>query len=252
MTSRSWGLLALVLVLAACGGHAEARVSRTTPPRVVKARTCEPGLHRLGSTRVAYAAVVQQPTRAFRRPGRAAFARFDLKNVNGVETVFGVTGALLTRSCRATWYHVQLPMRPNGAVGYVRARDVWVTHVPTRIEVDVSARRLSFFRRGRLVLRTRVAVGSSATPTPYGRFYVNQRLIPTDPSGPYGPGAIGISAFSNVLTGWAQGGPVAIHGTNEPSSIGHAVSNGCIRLPNPVLQRLFRVTPAGTPVVVHP
>ena len=172
--------------------------------------------------------------------------------MNGVETVFGVTGALVTRSCRATWYHVQLPMRPNGAVGYVRARDVWVTHVSTRIDVDVSARRLSFFRRGRLVLRARVAVGSSATPTPYGRFYVNQRLIPADPSGPYGPGAIGISAFSNVLTGWTQGGPVAIHGTNEPSSIGHAVSNGCVRLPNPVLRRLFRVTPAGTPVVVHP
>jgi lipoprotein-anchoring transpeptidase ErfK/SrfK len=252
MATRSWGLLALVLVLAACGGHAEARGSRTTPPRVVKARTCEPGLRRLGSPRVAYVAVVQQPTRAFRRPGRAAFARFGLKNVNGVETVFGVTGAVLTRSCRATWYHVQLPMRPNGAVGYVRARDVWVTHVPTRIEVDVSARRLSFYRRGRLVMRARVAVGSSATPTPYGRFYVNQRLIPTNPNGPYGPGAIGISAFSNVLTGWTQGGPVAIHGTNEPSSIGHAVSNGCVRLPNPVLRRLFRATPAGTPVVVHP
>jgi lipoprotein-anchoring transpeptidase ErfK/SrfK len=124
--------------------------------------------------------------------------------------------------------------------------------VRTRIEVDVSARRLSFFRRGRLVLRAHVAVGSGATPTPYGRFYVNQRLIPSNPNGPYGPGAIGISAFSNVLTGWAQGGPVAIHGTNEPWSIGHAVSNGCIRLPNSVLRRLFRATPAGTPVVVHP
>jgi L,D-transpeptidase catalytic domain len=252
VTTRSWGFLALVLVLTACGGHAEARVSRTTPPRVVKARTCKPGLRQLGSTRIAYAAVVQQPARAYHHPGRAAFARFGLKNVNGVETVFGVTGAVVTRSCRATWYHVQLPMRPNGAVGYVRARDVWVTHVLTRIDVDVSARQLSFFRRGRLVLRARVAVGSSATPTPLGRFYVNQRLIPTNPNGPYGPGAIGISAFSNVLTGWTQGGPVAIHGTNEPSSIGHAVSNGCIRLPNPVLQRLFRVTPAGTPVVVHP
>jgi L,D-transpeptidase catalytic domain len=254
MTVRSWGLIAavLALVLAGCGGNADARAKKTAPPRVVKDRTCEPGLRRLGSPRVAYAAVVQRPTRAFRRPGRSVVARFGLKNVNGVETVFGVTGAVRTRSCRTTWYRVQLPMRPNGAAGYVRARDVWVTHVPTRIEVDVSARRLSFFRRGRLVLRARVAVGSSGTPTPYGRFYVNQRLIPSNPSGPYGPGAIGISAFSNVLTGWAQGGPVAIHGTNEPWSIGHAVSNGCIRLPNPVLRRLFRATPAGTPVVVHP
>jgi L,D-transpeptidase catalytic domain len=252
MAVRSWGLLALAFVLAGCGGHTDARVSRTTPPRAVKARTCESGLRPLGSTRVAYAAVVQRPVRAYRRPGRAAFARFGLKNVNGVETVFGVTGVVRAGSCRATWYHVQLPMRPNGAVGYVRARDLWVTRVPTRIEVDVSARRLSFFRRGRLVLRARVAVGSGATPTPYGRFYVNQRLIPDDTTGPFGPAAIGISAFSNVLTGWTQGGPVAIHGTNEPWSIGHAVSNGCIRLPNQVLRRLFRATSAGTPVVVHP
>ena len=251
MTVRSWGLVAAALVLAGCGGKADARVSRTAPPRVAKARTCKPELHRLGSTRVAYAAVVQQPTRAYRRPGRAAFASFGLKNVNGVETVFGVTGVVRNRSCRATWYHVQLPMRPNGASGYVRARALWVTRVPTRIEVDVSARRLSFFRRGRLVLRSRVAVGSGGTPTPYGRFYVNQRLIPSNPSGPFGPGAIGISAFSNVLTGWAQGGPIAIHGTDAPSSIGHAVSNGCIRVHNPVLVRIFRSTLAGTPVIIR-
>jgi len=100
------------------------------------------------------------------------------------------------------------------------------------------------------VLRTRVAVGSPATPTPTGSYYVNQRLIPADTSGPFGPGALGISAFSNVLTGWTQGGPIAIHGTNEPWSIGRAVSNGCIRVPNRTLRRLFAATRAGTPVVI--
>ena len=97
-----------------------------------------------------------------------------------------------------------------------------------------------------------VAVGAPSTPTPTGRFYVNQRLVPTEPGGPFGPGAIGISAFSNVLTGWTQGGPVAIHGTNEPWSIGHPVSNGCIRLPNPVAKRLFYATLEGTPVIIRP
>jgi lipoprotein-anchoring transpeptidase ErfK/SrfK len=80
---------------------------------------------------------------------------------------------------------------------------------------------------------------------------VNQRLIPSERGGPFGPGAVGISAFSPVLTGWAQGGPIAIHGTNEPWSIGRAVTNGCIRLPNAVLVRLFRQTPAGTPVLIR-
>ncbi len=102
------------------------------------------------------------------------------------------------------------------------------------------------------MLRTTAAVGAPATPTPTGRFYVNQRLIPRDPTGPFGPGAIGISAFSDVLTGWTQGGPIAIHGTNEPWSIGRNVSNGCIRVRNPVLRRLFDAVSAGTPVLVRP
>jgi lipoprotein-anchoring transpeptidase ErfK/SrfK len=84
-----------------------------------------------------------------------------------------------------------------------------------------------------------------------GRYYVNQRLVPSDKSGPFGPGAVGVSAFSPVLTGWAQGGPIAIHGTNQPWSIGHSVSNGCIRLPNAVLKRLFAGALAGTPVVIR-
>jgi lipoprotein-anchoring transpeptidase ErfK/SrfK len=101
------------------------------------------------------------------------------------------------------------------------------------------------------MLTATAAVGSAATPTPTGSFYVNQRLVPTDPSGPFGPGAVGISAFSNVLTGWTQGGPIAIHGTNEPWSIGKAVSNGCIRLPNPVLRRVFAQAVGGTPVLIR-
>ncbi|MDQ5820784.1 MAG: L,D-transpeptidase, partial [Actinomycetota bacterium] len=123
--------------------------------------------------------------------------------------------------------------------------------VRTRIEVDISGRRVTLFRRGKPVLSAAAAVGSSATPTPTGRYYVNQRLIPTDTSGPFGPGAIGISAFSNVLTGWTQGGPIAIHGTNQPWSIGRPVSNGCIRLPNKILRRMFSAALAGTPVVIH-
>ena len=81
---------------------------------------------------------------------------------------------------------------------------------------------------------------------------MNQRLVSTITDRPYGPGAVGISAFSNVLTGWTQGGSVAIHGTNEPWSIGRAVSNGCIRLRNDVLRRVFAIAVAGTPVVIRP
>jgi len=145
---------------------------------------------------------------------------------------------------------VQLPQRPNGASGWVRAADVEIVPVHTRIVIDLSARRLTFHRDGKARLTTTAAVGSPATPTPTGRYYVNQRLVPRDTSGPFGPGAIGVSAFSNVLTGWTQGGPIAIHGTNEPSSIGHAASNGCVRVRNDILRRLFKVALAGTPVII--
>jgi L,D-transpeptidase catalytic domain len=251
-------LAVLVLALAGCGGttaaHAPTATKPPPPPSPSpKRRTCKPGsLRPLGSSSLAYAAVVQRPLRAYRRPGGPAFARFGLKNVNDIYNVFGVVGKVVDGACRTTYYRVQLPMRPNGTIGYVHAWAVWVAPVRTRIEVDVSERRLTFYRRGRPVLTSRTAVGASATPTPIGRFYVNQKLIPSSPSGPFGPGAIGISAFSNVLTGWTQGGPVAIHGTNAPWSIGRAVSNGCIRLPNPVLRRLFQAAPTGTPVIVHP
>jgi lipoprotein-anchoring transpeptidase ErfK/SrfK len=188
----------------------------------------------------------------YRKPRGARIARFRRLNQNGYPTTFGLVGAILTRTCAISWYRVKLPMRPNGIVGYVRPWAVDAEKVRTRIVVDISARELRFFVAGRLALKTPVAVGSAATPTPTGRYYVNQRLVSLNPSGPYGPAALGVSAFSDVLTGWTQGGPIGIHGTNAPWSIGHAVSNGCIRVPNATLRKLFAATLGGTPVLIHP
>jgi lipoprotein-anchoring transpeptidase ErfK/SrfK len=242
--------LPLACFLAACGTTA-VRGSTTQPPAAA-APHCRPGTSPVGTKTATVAAVVPRHARVYRRPGGSSFGTFGRLNQNGFPTVFRVLAAVRRRDCRASWYRVQVPLRPNGVAGFVPARDVKLGTVHTRVLVSVSARRLTLYRNGRPVLRTPVAVGSSATPTPTGSYYVNQRLIPSDPSGPFGPGAIGISAFSNVLTGWTQGGPIAIHGTNEPWSIGHAVSNGCIRVHNPVLRRLFASTPAGTPVVIRP
>jgi lipoprotein-anchoring transpeptidase ErfK/SrfK len=212
---------------------------------------CVPGVRALtGSQRVAYAATAVRPAAVYSRPGGRVVRRFDLLNANGARTVFGIVGERVERSCRVAWLHVELPVRPNQATGWIRAADVTRRAVHTRIAVDLSQLRVRVYRFGKLVLSTPAAIGSSATPTPRGRYYVNQRLIPADPNGPFGPGAVGLSAFSPVLTGWMQGGPVAIHGTNEPWSIGHRVSNGCIRVPNPALRKLFRLAVTGTPVVI--
>ena len=244
---RKLFLVLVAALLAGCG------VGRSTEPtRVLGAKVvrCSAGeLRPLGSQKLAYVGVA--PRGAVARRGSHSI-RFGVRNVNGYPTVFAVTGAVLDSACKPRWYRVELPVKPNGQTGLVQARALQIQTVATRIEIDLSKRRLTLFRAGRRTLTATVAVGSPATPTPTGRYYVNQRLVPTDPNGPYGPGAVGISAFSNVLTGWAQGGPVAIHGTDEPWSIGHAVSNGCIRLPNGTLRRLFRVAVAGTPVIIHP
>ena len=84
-----------------------------------------------------------------------------------------------------------------------------------RLRIELGRRRLIAYEGGRERLRLTVAVGRPGTPTPTGSFYVLERLYLTDPRGPYGPGALGLSSFSPVLTGWTRGGPVAIHGTNE-------------------------------------
>ena len=238
------------LLAAGCGG------ARPVPPRSgvagKTAERCDAATRTLtGSGSVAWAGYLRRPTTAFTRPGGAPISRFGLRNVNGVDMVFGVLAERVDTRCRATWLHVALPIRPNGATGWVRARNVVRRAVHTRITVDLSERRVRLYRNGRLVLTAPAAIGSAATPTPLGRYYVNQRLIPEDRSGPYGPGAVGISAFSPVLTGWTQGGPIAIHGTNEPWSIGHAVSNGCIRIPNAALRRVFPAAVSGTPVLIR-
>jgi lipoprotein-anchoring transpeptidase ErfK/SrfK len=225
-----------------------------SPARRPTATPCRAGvLHPVGTATTAYAALARRSgVDAYAKPHGRRLVHFEKLNENRYPTTFSVVGAILTRDCSASWYRVKLPMRPNGIIGYVRPSDVLVQKVTSRIEIDLSERRLSFYAGRKLLLKTPIAVGSPATPTPVGRFYVDQRILTTNPNGPFGPGALGVSAFSDVLTGWSQGGPIGIHGTNAPWSIGRAVSNGCIRVPNATLKRIFAATVGGEPVVIHP
>jgi lipoprotein-anchoring transpeptidase ErfK/SrfK len=43
-----------------------------------------------------------------------------------------------------------------------------------------------------------------------------------------------------------------IHGTNQPHTIGEAVSSGCFRLVNHDVMDLYERVPVGTRVVVQP
>jgi L,D-transpeptidase catalytic domain len=188
---RKLALLGLALLAAGCGAH---RAARTTTARTAaggvlatRARLCTAGeVLPLGNARKAYVGVATHGAVAERKPSGAAVARFGAKNVNDYPTIFGVVGAVVRRDCTPSWYRVQIPVRPNGATAFVRASRIELQTIDVRIDVDVSARRLVAYRAGRPILRTTVAVGSPRTPTPLGRFYVNQRLVPEDTSGPFG------------------------------------------------------------------
>jgi hypothetical protein len=182
-------------------------------------------------------------------PGIVAVA--PQRTSDGLPRVFAVTAIRDTAACRPASFRVQVPARPNGSTRWVKADAFRVMWVDTRIVIHVKAMRLELYRGSRVVLRSPIAPGAPDTPTPIGRFYVTQRLVLKDPNGPWGPAALGTSAFSPVLKNWVDGGPVGIHGTNEPWAIGHAASHGCIRLPNALMKELFAQVPAGTPIVIR-
>ena len=43
----------------------------------------------------------------------------------------------------------------------------------------------------------------------------------------------------------------AIHGTNQPQTVGRAVSHGCVRLRNEDIVKLYAMVPVGTPVYIY-
>jgi lipoprotein-anchoring transpeptidase ErfK/SrfK len=116
-----------------------------------------------------------------------------------------------------------------------------------RIEVDLDARQLYVYRGGQRVESHPVAVGSTEWPTPTGEWTIGQvvfnpewippdqewaegreRKDPGDPENPLGRAQLVYSP------------PNTVHGTNEPESLGQAVSHGSIRVSNEVAVRLAR------------
>lgn len=162
----------------------------------------------------------------------------------------------LVRAVQPGWLQVSLPHRPNGSTGWIRASDVTLTDDSYTMVISLGAHHLNVFSQGRLVDQAPVAVGGSSGPTPTGSFYVTEMIPCNDTSGqpcsvrgPYGPGAFGLSGFSNVYASFGGGnGQIAMHGTNQPFLIGENVSHGCVRLANTDMSRLMQEIPVGTPV----
>jgi hypothetical protein len=147
------------------------------------------------------------------------------------------------------WARVQLPILPNGSVGWVPRSALSGYHlVRTRLVVDRRRLEATLWVGRRVAFRAPVGIGRPESPTPAGRFYVRNRIRSLGAF--YGPVAFGTSARSDVLTDWPAGGYIGIHGTSKPWLIPGRISHGCIRMRNVDILRLARLMPVGTPLTI--
>ena len=103
------------------------------------------------------------------------------------------------------------------------------------ITINTMSKILTLYRNGRVFKSYPVAVGKPTTPTPMGTFTIINKQI--NPGGPFGSRWMGLSKPH-----------YGIHGTNNPSSIGTAASNGCIRMYANDVEDLFNYVSVGTVV----
>ncbi|HSE82669.1 MAG TPA: L,D-transpeptidase [Gaiellaceae bacterium] len=182
------------------------------------------------------------------RPGGRVVARLDAR------TEFGSRTTVAVAAKRGRWLGVVTTHLPNGRLGWVDPDESAVEERQTRVSVriDLSRRRL-VVRRGEGVLRRiTVAVGRPTSPTPTGRFAVTDKLAGSRYSASYGCCILALSAHQpNLPAGWQGGDRIAVHGTNDPGSLGTAASAGCPRASDRDMRYLLRTVPLGAPVFVR-
>jgi lipoprotein-anchoring transpeptidase ErfK/SrfK len=170
--------------------------------------------------------------------------------LTGAQTVLPVLGHAVSRSGQS-WVRVRLPGRPNGHTGWISVQQTKQTSTGWHIVITLSARRVTVYHYGRAGRRFRAVVGKPSTPTPRGRFFIEEpvALSSRDAGGPF---ALATSARSNVLQEF-EGGPgqIALHGTDNLSGApGTAVSHGCVRLSTSAITWLAGHVGAGVPLTI--
>ena len=179
------------------------------------------------------------------KPGGTQLATLGSTTSFGSARVLGVVG----RS--GHWLRVSTADLPSTRNGWVDAAQPGVAVRSTDISLVVHLRRRTLqFLRGAHVVRTiRVGIGAPASPTPVGHFAVTDKLAGSAFSPVYGCCILALSAQQTHLpAGWHGGNRIAIHGTNVPSSIGGAVSTGCLHAAAADLRYLMARVPLGAPV----
>jgi lipoprotein-anchoring transpeptidase ErfK/SrfK len=176
----------------------------------------------------------------------------DRRPLTGVRTVVPVLGHSTSTHGR-TWVDVRIPGRPNGSTGWITTAGTMPSWTAWRLVVNLSARTVTVYDRGRVAYRFPAVVGAPATPTPQGQFFIEEGLsLSAQSSG--APFALATSARSDVLQEFDGGpGQIALHGMgNLSGALGTASSHGCIRLDTPDITWLAMHIGAGVPLTIVP
>lgn len=108
---------------------------------------------------------------------------------------------------------------------------------PLKIIVDKQSHRLAVVSGGIMLRSYKVGLGGMRTPE--GDYAISTKVM--NPNG-RDNGEFGSRGMQLSDTNYA------IHGTNEPESVGFDVSKGCIRMRKADIEELFDLVPMGTPV----
>lgn len=228
-------------------GHAVAAVRPAAKLRAV-VDISKPAISLQSAPSASLIATLSGPTAYSASPGGPAVGTLPAKNPFGTAEVLAVVG----QPDRSGWIRVELPVRPNGTLGWIPVSDVTLTETTYRVVVNRAADTLTVFNGGDQVLQVPAAVGRPLTPTPAGDTYLWELIRPDNPHGAYGPYIFGLALFSDSYAVFNGGdAQIGIHGQDEPWSIGHPVSHGCVRLDNSVIAELAGMLPLGTPVTIQ-
>ena len=150
------------------------------------------------------------------------------------------------------WLKVRLPGRPNNSTGWIRKARTTRSTTSWHLVVDLSERRVTVYRRGEMLKSFAAVVGAAASPTPVGKYFVEEsvRLTRRDVGGPF---AVALSARSYVFQEFAGGpGQIAVHGVwSVGGTMGTAASHGCVRLDTASITWLGERIGPGVPVTIE-
>lgn len=120
------------------------------------------------------------------------------------------------------------------------------------ILINIPARSLRLYDKDKCVAMYPVGIGTVNTKTPVGYFKVVEKVVNPTWTDPDDLKVVIPSGENNPLGyRWLGiGGNYGIHGTNRPESVGHYVSNGCVRMVEADVEKVFDKVEVGTPVQI--